>query len=150
MSKTIDLAAEYLQRDLTNCQGGVCQMENKTKSRENKSHNILQVPICNKAEPALSLYGDLLSYHPQIKFLGISFDNWMTFTKHFKEILERCNHKFHRLRILVNKKVGSKFRNHFTNLQIMCKTNIRIWHCFYHSSLGICHQQNSKSPELFH
>ena len=28
----------------------------------------------------------------------------MTFTKHFEEILERCNQKFHRLRILVNKK----------------------------------------------
>ena len=31
----------------------------------------------------------------------------MTFTKHFEEILERCNKKFHRLRILVNKKWGS-------------------------------------------
>ena len=30
----------------------------------------------------------------------------MTFTKHFEEILERCNNKFHRLRILVNKKWG--------------------------------------------
>ena len=28
----------------------------------------------------------------------------MTFTKHFEEILECCNQKFHRLRILVNKK----------------------------------------------
>ena len=28
----------------------------------------------------------------------------MTFTKHFEEILERSSHKFHRLRILVNKK----------------------------------------------
>ena len=28
----------------------------------------------------------------------------MTFTKHFEEILERWNKKFHRLRILVNKK----------------------------------------------
>ena len=28
----------------------------------------------------------------------------MTFTKHFEEILERCNQKFHRLSILVNKK----------------------------------------------
>ena len=81
-------------------------MENKTKSRENKSHNILQVTICNRAEPALSLYGDLLSYYPHIKFLGITFDNRMTFTKHFEEILERCNQKFHRLRILVNKKWG--------------------------------------------
>ena len=30
----------------------------------------------------------------------------MTFTKHFEGILERCNQKFHRLRILVNKKWG--------------------------------------------
>ena len=30
----------------------------------------------------------------------------MTFTKHFQEILERCNQNFHRLRILVNKKWG--------------------------------------------
>ena len=52
------------------------------------------------------LYGDLLSYCPQIKFLGITFDNRMTFTKHFEEILERCNQKFHCLRILVSKKWG--------------------------------------------
>ena len=45
VSKNIDLAGEYLQRDLDKL---ACQMENKTKSRENKSHNILQVPICNK------------------------------------------------------------------------------------------------------
>ena len=30
----------------------------------------------------------------------------MTFTKHSEVILERCNNKFHRLRILVNKKWG--------------------------------------------
>ena len=41
-----------------------------------------------------------------IKFLGIAFDNKMTFTKHFEEPLERCNHKFNRLRILVNKNWG--------------------------------------------
>ena len=45
-------------------------------------------------------------YQSGIKFLGITFDNRMTFTKHFEEILERCNEKFHRLRILVNKKWG--------------------------------------------
>ena len=81
-------------------------MENKTESRKNKSHNILQVPNCNKSRTCLSLYGDLLSYYPHIKFLGITFDNRMTFTKHFEEILERCNQKFHHLRILVNKKWG--------------------------------------------
>ena len=61
--------------------------------------------IAIRAEPALFLYSDLLSYYPHITFLGITFDNRMTFTKHFEEDLERW--KFHRLRILVNKKWGS-------------------------------------------
>ena len=96
-------------------------------------------------------YGDLLLYYPHIKFLGITFDNRMTFTKRFEETLERCNQKFHHLRILVNKKWGPiKSHDHFTNLQTICKTNIRIWDCFYHTCFGICHQQNSRSPELFY
>ena len=73
-----------------------------------------------------------------------------TFTRHFEEILECYNNKFHRLRILVNQKWGSKSHNHFTNLQTMCKTSVRIWDCFYHNCFGIRHQQNSKSTELFH
>ena len=78
-------------------------MENKTESRKNESH---KSHTAIRAEPALSLYGDLLSYSSHIKFLGITFDNMMTFTKHFEEILERCNQKFHRLRIFVKKKWG--------------------------------------------
>ena len=38
--------------------------------------------------------------------MGITFDNRMTFTKHFEETLERCNQTFHPLRILGNKKWG--------------------------------------------
>ena len=45
-------------------------------------------------------------------------------------------------------KVGSKSRNNSTNLQTVCKTNIRIWDCFYHNCFGNCHRQNTKSPEL--
>ena len=48
----------------------------------------------------------MATYCPHIKFLAITFDNRMTFTKHFEEILECCNHKFHCLRILINKKWG--------------------------------------------
>ena len=81
----------------------MCQMENKTKSRETKVIIFSRFQTAIRAEPALSLYSDLLSYHPHITFLGITFDNKMTFTKHYEEILERCNHKFHRLRILVTK-----------------------------------------------
>ena len=82
-------------------------MENKTKSREKTKVIIFSKSrSAIRAEPALSLYSDLLSYYPHIKFLSITFDNRMTFTKHFEEILERCNQKFHCLRILVNKKWG--------------------------------------------
>ena len=53
-------------------------MENKTKSRENKSHNILQVPICNKGRTCFILVQRPFLYYPHIKFLGITFDNRMT------------------------------------------------------------------------
>ena len=74
-------------------------MENKPESRKKQKS-----PTAIREEPALFLHGDLLSYYPHIKFLGITFDNRMAFTKHFEEILEHCNQKFHHLRTLVNKK----------------------------------------------
>ena len=104
MSKNIDLAAEFLQRDFAKLARWCAKMGNKIKPRENQSYNILQSPTEIWAEPALSLYSDLLSYYPHIKFQGITFNNRMTFTKHFEKILECCNQKFHRLRILVYKK----------------------------------------------
>ena len=127
-------------------------MENKTEPRKKTKVIIFsKSQSAIRAEPALSLYGDLLSYYPHIKFLGITFDNRMTFTKLSEEILECYNKKFHRLRILVNKKWGP---NPSTILQIyeQCvrPINIRIWDCFYHNCFGIRHQQNAKSPELFY
>ena len=41
-----------------------------------------------------------------MKFLGITFDSQLTFQKHFEDILDRCNTRYHRLRLLVNKKWG--------------------------------------------
>ena len=107
MSKNIDLAAEYLQRDLEKLAGWCAKWRIKLNPEKTKVIIFFELRSTIRAEPALSLYGDLLSYYPHIKFLGITFDNRMTFTKHFEEILERCNNKFHRLRILVNKKWGS-------------------------------------------
>ena len=48
VSKNIDLAAEYLQRDLDKLARWCAKWRIKLNPRENKSHNILQVPICNK------------------------------------------------------------------------------------------------------
>ena len=41
-----------------------------------------------------------------MKFLGITFDSQLTFKKHFDDILDRCNTRNHRLRLLANKKWG--------------------------------------------
>ena len=106
VSKNIDLAAEYLQRDLDKLARWCAKWRTKLNPEKTKVIIFSKSRSAIRAEPALSLYGDLLSYYPQIKFLGITFDNRMTFTKHFEEILERCNQKFHCLRILVNKKWG--------------------------------------------
>ena len=148
VSKNVNLAAEYLQRDLDKLARWCAKRRIKLNPEKSKVIIFSKSQTAIRAEPALSLYSDLLSYCPQIKLQGITFDNRMTFTKHFEEILECCNQKFHRLRILVNRK--SKSLNHFANLQTMCKTNIRIWDCFYHNCFENCHHQNTNSPELFH
>ena len=105
VSKNIDLAAEYLQRDLDKLARWCAKWSIKLNPEKTK------VIIFFKSQNAIGqnllyLYTATFSYYPRIKFLGITFDNWMTFTKQFEEILERCNHKFHCLRILVNKKWG--------------------------------------------
>ena len=41
-----------------------------------------------------------------MKFLGITFDSQLNFKKHFEEILDRCNTRYHRLRLLVNREWG--------------------------------------------
>ena len=41
-----------------------------------------------------------------MKFLGITFDSQLNFEKHFEDILDRCNTRYHRLRLLVKKKWG--------------------------------------------
>ena len=57
-------------------------------------------------EPNLKLYGETLKVYPQVKFLGITFDSQLTFKKHFEDILDRCNTRYHSLRLLANKKWG--------------------------------------------
>ena len=39
-----------------------------------------------------------------MKFLGITFDSQLNIKKHFEEILDHCNTRYHCLRLLVNKK----------------------------------------------
>ena len=102
--KYIDLAVEYLQRDFDKPAKWCAKWRIKLNPERTKVIIFTKLKNPKREEPALSLDGDLLSYYPHIKFLGNTFDNRMTFTKHFEKILERCNQKFHCLRILDNKK----------------------------------------------
>ena len=106
VSKNIDLAVEYLQRDLDKLARWCAKWRIKLNPEKTKLIIFSKSRFEIRAEPALSLYGDLLLYYPHIKFLGITFDNRMSFTKQFVEILERYNQKFHCLIILVKKKWG--------------------------------------------
>ena len=115
VSKNIDLAEEYLQMDLDKLARWCAKCRIKLNPEKTKVIIFSRSRSAIRAEPALSVYGNFLSYYPQIKFLGIKFDNRVTFTKHFEEILECCNQKFRHLRILVNKKLGP---SHATILQI--------------------------------
>ena len=62
--------------------------------------------MARKAEPNLKLYGETLKVYPQVKFLGTTFDSQLNFKKHFEDILNRCNTRYHHLRLLANKKWG--------------------------------------------
>ena len=116
VSKNIDLAAEYLQRDLDKLARWCAKWRIKLNPEKTKLIIFSKSRSAIRAEPALSLYGDLLSYYPHIKSLGITFDNRMTFTKHFEEILERCNNKFHRLRTKSEVQVPQPFYKSINNV----------------------------------
>ena len=124
-------------------------MENKIKSRKTKVIILSKSPTAIRAKPALSLYDDQLSYYPHIKFLGITFDNRMTFTKHFEEIFRTLQPKIHRLRILVNKKWSL---SPTTILQIYKQCVRRIFEYGIVSTITVSETVITKiqSPELFH
>ena len=60
--------------------------------------------LARKTEPNLKLYGETLKVYPQMKFLGITFDSQLTFKKHFEDIMDCCNTRYHRLRLPVGNK----------------------------------------------
>ena len=95
-----------MQRDLDKLARWYAKWRIKLNPEKTKVIIFSKSQTAIRAEPALSLYDDLLSYYLHMKFLGITFDNRMTFVKHLEEVLVRCSQKFHRLRILVNKRWG--------------------------------------------
>ena len=106
-AKNIDLAAAYQQRDLDKLPRWCAKWRIKLYPEKK---NIIVIfsksQTAIRAESALSLYSDLLLYYPQIKFLGITFDNRMTFTKHFEEIFRTLQPKISSFKNIGQQKWG--------------------------------------------
>ena len=82
-------------------------IENQTQSRKKPRWLYSPGPYSpEKTELNLKLYGEIQKVYRQVKFLGITFDSQLIFKKHLEDILDRYNTRYHRLRLLANKKWG--------------------------------------------
>ena len=70
VSKNIDLAAEYLQRDLDKLARWCAKWRIKLNPEKTKVIIFSKSRSAIRAEPALSLYGDLLLYYPHMTFFS--------------------------------------------------------------------------------
>ena len=105
-SLNIHIAAKLLQQDLLKLAMWCAKWRIKLNPDKAKVIIFSRSILARKTELNLKLYGETLKIYPQVKFLGITFDSQLTFKKHFEDILDRCNTRYHRLRLLVNKKWG--------------------------------------------
>ena len=105
-SRNVHIAAKLLQKDLRKLAKWCAKWRIKLNPEKTKVILFSRSYLAGKPEPTLKLYGERLKFYPQVKFLGITFDSKFTFKKHFEDILGRCNARYHRIRLLTNKKWG--------------------------------------------
>ena len=103
-SLNVCIAGKLLQQDLLNLAMWCAKWRIKLNSTKTNVIIFSRSILARKTKLNLKLYGETLKIYPQVKFLGITFDSQLNFIKHFEEILDRCNTRYHRLRLLVNKK----------------------------------------------
>ena len=100
------IAAKLLPQDLLNLATWCAKWRIKLNPVKTKVIVFSRSILARKTELNLKLYGETLKIHPQVKFLGITFDSQPNFKKQFEDILDCCSTRYHRLRLLVNKKWG--------------------------------------------
>ena len=105
-SLNIDIAAKLLQQDILKFAMWCAKWRIKLNPTKTKVIIFSRSILARKTELNLKLCSETLKIYPQVKFLDITFDSQLNFKKHFREILDRCNCRYHRLRVLVNKKWG--------------------------------------------
>ena len=117
LSLNVRIVAKLLQEDLLKLAMWCAKWRTKLNPTKTKVIIFSRSILARKTELNLNLYGETPKKYPQVKLLGITFDSQLNFKKYFEEILDRCNTRYHRLRLLVNKKWGlaqptlSKFTN---------------------------------------
>ena len=103
-SRNVRIAAKLLQQDLLKLAMWCAKWRIKLNPVKTKVIIFSRSALARKTELNLKLYGETLKIYPQVKFVCITFDSQLNFKKHFQDILDRCNTRYHRLRLLVNKK----------------------------------------------
>ena len=103
-SKNVQFAAKLLRKDPQKLAKWCAKWRIKLNPEKTKVIIFSRSSLARNSEPILKSYGERLKIYPQMKFIGIPFDSKLTFQKHFEEILGRCNTRYHRIRLLVNKK----------------------------------------------
>ena len=99
-SLNIHIAAKLSQQDLLKLAMWCVKWRIKLNPVKTKVIIFSRSILARKTELNLKLYGETLKIYPRVKFLGITFDCQLNFKKHFKDILDHCNTRYHRLRLL--------------------------------------------------
>ena len=107
-SLNVRFAAKLLQQGLLNLAMRCAKWRIKRNLEKTKVIIFSRSILTRKTEPNLKLYGKTLKVYLQVKFLKITFDSQLTFQKHFEDILDHCNTRYHRLKLLTNKKWGPR------------------------------------------
>ena len=105
-SLNVRFAAKFFQQDLLNLAMWCAKWRIKLSPKETKVIIISKSIISRKTELNLKLYSETLKVYPQVKFLSITFTPNSIEKKHFEDILDCCNARYHRLRLLASKKWG--------------------------------------------
>ena len=105
-SKNVQFEAKLLRGDLQKLVKWFVKWRIKLHPEKTKVIVFSRSSLGRNSEPTLKQYDERLKIYPQVKFLGITFACKFSFQKHFEEILERCKTRYHRIRLLVNKKWG--------------------------------------------
>ena len=125
-SLNVRFGAKFLQQDLLNLAVRCAKWRMKLNPEKTKLIIFSRSVLARKTEPNLKLCDETLKVYPQVKCLVVIFDSQLNFKKHFEDILDRCNTRYHRLRLLANKNV---------DLQPRIKSWEKWWHANFYPPL---------------